>query len=244
MRAGRDPSALPLYLYLPVPTWKKGHMSASRAVARLCGSIVRSDRSNLPRPDGRSCSEISSSIGLISRTCSMLRDDSTPPILCHPRESKHSSASELVDLSRRSLRNGPTARSIRARCSALSCVANRSSPSYSSEMMQPADHRSEGKLQPQPRITSGARYCLVLTVVLFFSLSYVAPPKSITFTLVLAGTRRVAPSHERYVVSSFVDSRMFSGFRSVWIRPKPRRKSSASSSCLAKSRTQYIGNGW
>ena len=54
-----------------------------------------------------------------------------------------------------------------------------------SAMMQPADHTSEGKDQPISKITSGPRYCRVLTTVDFRgSLSYVAPPKSITARLI------------------------------------------------------------
>ena len=51
----------------------------------------------------------------------------------------------------------------------------------------PSDHKSDGMLQPTPRMTSGARYCLVLTTDDFFSLSYVAAPKSITLICVLSG---------------------------------------------------------
>ena len=55
--------------------------------------------------------------------------------------------------------------------------------------MHPADHKSAGIDQGfNPRMTSGGRYCRVQIVEDFFSLSYVAPPKSIILILVLAGT--------------------------------------------------------
>ena len=99
---------------------KNGDINASLAVARRFGSIVKRDRSNRPNPVGRSCSRTICSIGNIFRTCSMLLGDSTPLILCQPRESKHSLDSELEDRSKSSVRNGPTALSINAKCSGLS----------------------------------------------------------------------------------------------------------------------------
>eukprot|EP00404_Azadinium_spinosum_P028129 CAMPEP_0180671478 /NCGR_PEP_ID=MMETSP1037_2-20121125/64600_1 /TAXON_ID=632150 /ORGANISM="Azadinium spinosum, Strain 3D9" /LENGTH=45 /DNA_ID= /DNA_START= /DNA_END= /DNA_ORIENTATION= len=43
--------------------------------------------------------------------------------------------------------------------------------------MQPTDQRSERSFQPKARITSGARYCLVLMMEEWCSSSYVALPK-------------------------------------------------------------------
>lgn len=91
---------------------KKGDARASFALALRFGSIVNKPLSKRPNPDGRSCSETTFSTGTIFLTCSMLLDDNIPRILCHPCESKHSLASGLVDLSRSSFLNGPTARSL------------------------------------------------------------------------------------------------------------------------------------
>ncbi|MES1923363.1 hypothetical protein MHBO_004928 [Bonamia ostreae] len=55
--------------------------------------------------------------------------------------------------------------------------------------MQPMDQRSEGKLQPSPRITSGALYWRVLIMREWWSSSNVAPPKSIKRMSVLHGNR-------------------------------------------------------
>ena len=48
-------------------------------------------------------------------------------------------------------------------------------------MMQPTDHRSDCGPQPHSRITSGARYCRVFIIFVWWSFSKVAPPKSINF---------------------------------------------------------------
>jgi hypothetical protein len=44
-------------------------------------------------------------------------------------------------------------------------------PQGDTVLLLPADHMSDGMLHPQPRMTSGARYCRVLTIDDFFSLS-------------------------------------------------------------------------
>lgn len=49
-----------------------------------------------------------------------------------------------------------------------------------SAIIHAADHMSEGYDHPNSIVTSGPRYCRVLTIVDLCSLSYVAPPKSIT----------------------------------------------------------------
>lgn len=161
-----------LHIHLNKGFVKNESPKASFAVALLLGSIVNNRLNNLPNPVGRSCSKTNCSIGFIFLTCSILLEDSTPLILCQPRESKHFRAREEVDRSSTLLRKGPTARSINAKCSAFWCVAKSSPPEYSSAMMQPALHRSDGKDHvSKPRRTSGARYCRVLTMVDFFSLS-------------------------------------------------------------------------
>ena len=140
----------------PHRNWvKKGDTNASLAVTRCNGSIVNKDFSNRPNPESRSCSSTNDSMGTIRRTCSMLLVESTPRILCHPHESKHSRTKcipatpagvllFLPDSDSKSVRNGPTAHSINAKCSALLCVANSSEPVYISEIMQPALHKLEG----------------------------------------------------------------------------------------------------
>mmetsp|Transcript_31383 Transcript_31383/g.64192 ORF Transcript_31383/g.64192 Transcript_31383/m.64192 type:complete len:207 (+) Transcript_31383:212-832(+) len=193
-------------------------LRASSAVALNLGSTVSSILRSAPNPDGLSLSATIPSSGPIFLTCPKLDGLSIPPILCHPLESN---TSPFVSArSSMSLGNGPTHRSMRARCSALSCVANSSSPRCSSATMHPADHRSEGVDHPRPSITSGARYWRVFTTDDFFSRSYVAPPKSMTLILVDWGTAWDVPSQFRCRASSFVVRSMFSGLRSVCMSPK------------------------
>lgn len=66
-------------------------------------------------------------------------------------------------------------------------MGKKSSPLYISNKIHPTDHKSLLVFHPSSSITSGARYCLVFMIVEWWSLSKVAPPKSIILISRLVG---------------------------------------------------------
>lgn len=91
-------------------------------------------------------------------------------------------------------------------------------PVYNSTKMQPRDQISLISVHLLHwRMTSGHRYCLVLMMLLLDSVSWVAPPKSMSFILVLFGTRYVFPDLVSSSMRVSEQSKMFYGLRSVWV---------------------------